>query len=78
MKRVPFTYGVFDFSFKGRKNLAFAHWEKKGRKNVVTFYLNKIWEDVVDFHRTLGISEMDAFICLYTALDFHELNVVEG
>ena len=74
MDKVPFTYGDFDFSFRGRVNCAFAHWSKGGRRNVVTFYLNKMWEVIEEEDTTIfGEDESFTYFLFYFAsIDFHE------
>lgn len=84
--RVPFSYGNFDFSLRGRKYLAYAHWSKKNaqtyRKNVVTFFLNRIFTETLHYmnvfrHKEdcefLNGDEMEkVFTIIFTSIDFHE------
>ncbi len=58
-----------DVSFRGRRNFAYAHWSKKGIRNVVTFNLNVIWKDVKEM--PLKVRE-SYFAHVFTILDFHE------
>jgi len=58
-----------EFSFRGRKYWAYAHWSKKGVPNVITFYLNMMGR---------SLREQDCFqdeettARLFIQIDFHE------
>lgn len=65
-----------DTSFRGRKNLGYAHWTKKGRKNVITHYLNiqGKWAERMDYwNKKTNDIMAEPIILMFMGIDFHEL-----
>ena len=59
-------------SWKGRKNLAYAHWSRGDQKNVITYFMNMIGKYIKALEKEIGGMTEDVISVIWTGIDFHE------